>query len=118
MDPSLTNGVKVHQGFINAYNSVVGQVLDTVRSQIQQFNSYSVVTVGHSLGGALASIAGVSIKANFASTPIRMFTFGQPRTGNPSYAALVEDLVGAGNIYRGEHRDFERASSYILFDFP
>ena len=32
-----------------------------------------------------------------------MYTFGQPRTGNPAYADLAEQLIGADNIYRGEY---------------
>ena len=102
VNQSLTTGVEVHQGFINAYNSIARDVLDTVQSELVQFDSYSLVAVGDSLGGSLASIAGISLKANFASTPLRMFTFGQARTGNSGYAALAENLVGVENIFRGE----------------
>lgn len=98
----LTNGVFVHQGFLTAYNSVESGILATVTSQLAQNPAYSLVSVGHSLGGALASIAGVSLSANFPNVSLRMFTFGQPRTGNAEYAALAENLVGASNIFRGE----------------
>lgn len=100
---TLTKGVSVHQGFLNAYNSVVLLVLGAVRTQLAENPSYSLVVTGHSLGGALASIASVSLKANFPFTPLKLFTFGQPRTGSSEYAALVEKLVGADNIFRGKH---------------
>lgn len=90
----------MHQGFLNAYNSVVSEILATVASQLAKHPSYSLVSVGHSLGGALASIAGISLKANFPHVPLRMFTIGQPRTGNAEYVALAESLIGAGNIFR------------------
>ena len=98
----LSENVLVHQGFLNAYNSVQDDVLTTVASQLQQFPSYSLISTGHSLGGSLASIVGISLAANFPGVPLRVFTFGQPRTGSPEYAALAENLIGADNIFRGE----------------
>lgn len=97
----LTVGVLVEQGDLIAYNSVASGVLSTIASQLAKYPSYSLVSIGHSLGGALASIAGVSLKANFPDVPLRMFTFGQPRTGNSVYATLVEKLIGKDNLYRG-----------------
>lgn len=79
--------------------------------------------VGHSLGGALASIAALSVKSNIPSAVVRLFTYGaltwaygiyqksdpyvfmrvgQPRTGNAAYADLVEAIVGLSNIFRGK----------------
>ena len=55
---------------------------------------------GHSLGAALASVMGVTIKANFPDVPLKVYTYGQPRTGDRSYANLIESVVGASNIYR------------------
>ena len=98
----LSENVLVHQGFLNAYNSVQDDVLTTVASQLQQFPSYSLISTGHSLGGSLASIGGISLAANFPGVPLGVFTFGQPRTGSPEYAALAENLIGADNIFRGE----------------
>lgn len=80
-------------------------------------------SVGHSLGGALASIAALSVQSNIPSAVVRLFTYGaltwayskcqesdpyffmrvgQPRTGNVAYADLVEAIVGLGNIFRGK----------------
>ncbi|PAV15548.1 voltage-gated potassium channel [Pyrrhoderma noxium] len=98
---SDTGGVQVHQGFLTAFNSVADIVLNIVSDQISTHPSYSLVSTGHSLGGALASLGGVSLAANFPDASLRMFTFGQPRTGNAAYATLAENLVGINNIYRG-----------------
>jgi hypothetical protein len=87
------NTASVHAGFLVSYNSVRGAVLRVVRRQLDAFPGYAVVTtgmygfppnlciwlknhVGHSLGGALASIAALSVKSNFPSVAIRLFTFG------------------------------------------
>ena len=95
------SGVQVHQGFLEAHQSVASEILSVVSDQLSANPSYSLVSVGHSLGGALSSLGGVSLAANFPDAPLRVFTFGQPRTGNPAYASLAEDLIGVSNIYRG-----------------
>ncbi|THH07250.1 hypothetical protein EW145_g3508 [Phellinidium pouzarii] len=95
-----TNNVQVHQGFLTAFNSVTETVLSTVSDQLDAFPGYSLISVGHSLGAALASLGGVSLAANFPGIPLTVFTYGQPRTGNPSYASLAEDLIGVDNIFR------------------
>ena len=97
-----TDGVQVHDGFTKAYNSVAKLIIANVQSQLAEFPSYSLVSVGHSLGGALSSLGGVSLASNFPNVPLKVYTFGQPRTGNSAYATLAEDLIGVENIFRGE----------------
>ncbi|KIJ52461.1 hypothetical protein M422DRAFT_243247 [Sphaerobolus stellatus SS14] len=92
----------VHNGFLNAYNSVADLIISTVKSQLQAHPGYNLVTSGHSLGGALSSLAAVSLKNNFPSSQVTMFTFGQPRTGNPTYAFWVNQQFG-NNAFRGVH---------------
>ena len=102
----MTTEAEVHHGFLVAYNSVADTVISTVRDQLALYPSYTLISLGHSLGGALASLGGVSLAANFPDTPLRVYTFGQPRTGNPSYADLAEQLIGVDNIYRGVYQLF------------
>ncbi|PPQ76888.1 hypothetical protein CVT24_008744, partial [Panaeolus cyanescens] len=100
---SAPGDVRVHSGFLNSWNSVAPTVLDTLKQQLVGQNDYTIVTVGHSLGGAVASIAAMAIKANFANVNVRMYTYGQPRTGNPAYANWVNSLFGTGRAYRVTH---------------
>ena len=86
---------------MTAYNSVAATVISTVSSELSAHPDYSLISTGHSLGGALASLGGVSLAGNFPDAPLKVYTFGQPRTGNPAYANLAEQLIGASNIYRG-----------------
>jgi len=94
---------RVHVGFLTAYNSVASHVISAMRSQLAAHPDYSVVVTGHSLGGALASIAGLSLKVNFPEAMVKLYTFGQPRTGDSVYAELVESSLGVSNIFRGVH---------------
>ena len=112
---SLASGVNAHQGFLGAYNSVANSVISTVKSQLKKYPSYSLISTGHSLGAALASLGGVSLASNFPNSKLRVFTYGQPRTGDPGYAALAEKLIGSGNLYRAVHTYGKRKPSVYLF---
>jgi len=93
----------VHWGFQNAYNEVATNVLRVVGAQLRAHPGYTVIAVGHSLGGAVASLCGLSVKVNFPEEEVKIYTFGQPRTGNAPYAALVEQTVGFFNVFRAVH---------------
>jgi len=93
----------VHTGFLYAFRSVGDRVLNVLREQFKEFPQYDVTVSGHSLGGAIASIAALSIRNSFPDAALRLFTFGQPRTGDHSFAELVETLIGVDNVFRGVH---------------
>lgn len=85
-------GALCHTGFQNAYNAVASQVISIVRAQLTQFPKYTIRVTGHSLGGALASLAAVSMQQNFPSNLVFAYTLGQPRTGDYNYAQFVDTL--------------------------
>ena len=58
------------------------------------FTKIIFTVTGHSLGGALSSIAAIYIYHQFGKVPW-LFTIGQPRTGNPDYARDVETNVSS-----------------------
>jgi hypothetical protein len=100
---SNVGSATAHSGFMDAYNSVADNVFRIVGAQAQAHPDYSIVVTGHSLGGALASIASLGLKGKFPSKSLSLYTFGQPRTGNGDYANLVETRVGLNNIFRSVH---------------
>ncbi|PPQ63563.1 hypothetical protein CVT24_004860, partial [Panaeolus cyanescens] len=81
----LPSGVRVHSGFLIAWDSVALQVSTIIRTQLKSHPSYKVVTVGHSLGGSLATLAAVALKSNFENLVIRTYSYGAPRTGVSCY---------------------------------
>ncbi|KAJ7764326.1 alpha/beta-hydrolase [Mycena metata] len=100
--PELPN-VNVHRGFLGAYNDVALEILSTVKAQLAQFPHYRLLLTGHSLGGAIAALAAVSLKNASPHAVISLYTFGQPRAGNPAFATYVEDMIDASNIFRTIH---------------
>ncbi|KII90280.1 hypothetical protein PLICRDRAFT_175042 [Plicaturopsis crispa FD-325 SS-3] len=101
---SPPSGTQVHTGFINAWNAVASNVTSIVADQLSSHSGYAIVTTGHSLGGSLSSLAGITLQQNNPNADIRMYTYGQPRTGNPTYAGWIDDVFGE-NAFRSVHTD-------------
>ncbi|KAL0574308.1 hypothetical protein V5O48_007646 [Marasmius crinis-equi] len=99
---SPPGGSLAHTGFLTAWNSIANQVISTVRSQLAAHPGYGLVSSGHSLGGALSGLAGISLQQNFPGSTTRMFTYGQPRTFNPTAANFVNAQFGT-RAFRGVH---------------
>ncbi|EDR11939.1 uncharacterized protein LACBIDRAFT_324227 [Laccaria bicolor S238N-H82] len=101
----------VHTGFLHAYNVVAADVLATVKKQLASYPTYRVVATGHSLGGSVASVAALTVRAAHPNVPLELYTYGQllllqygqPRTGNQAFATLVEKTIGVDHIFRGVH---------------
>lgn len=71
--------IKVHRGFIEAYHCVRPFVLESAdRIEVP-------IITGHSLGGAIATIAAIDIQYNLKKTPI-LITFACPKIGNKEWA--------------------------------
>uniref|UniRef100_A0A7I4YTD3 Lipase_3 domain-containing protein n=1 Tax=Haemonchus contortus TaxID=6289 RepID=A0A7I4YTD3_HAECO len=81
-----------NDGFMRIWKNGMKDDLATLQSQ---HSGYELWITGHSLGGALASLAASYIAHNklFPANKIKVVTFGQPRTGDKSYAAAVEKEV-------------------------
>jgi len=86
---SCTSGGKVHQGFNDAYELVANEIQDVLDSK--PFNSKPLFITGHSLGGALATIAAkrLSHQAGIAGC----YTFGSPRVGNTTWVSGLRTPV-------------------------
>ena len=94
-------GCAVHQGFYYAFNSIL--------SELQNFMSglggVSVVhCIGHSLGGAVATLAADWIKSSGREIIVKLYTFGSPRVGTEMFASKCTSRVLADNIYRMYHQ--------------
>ncbi|OSS44304.1 hypothetical protein B5807_11000 [Epicoccum nigrum] len=88
------NDCKVHSGFYTAWRSVADELLSALASLRTQNPGYATVITGHSLGGALATLAFTDLRAN--GIPLRTtYTLGAPRVGNRAYADFNDRLSGA-----------------------
>jgi len=83
----------VHRGFHAGFSIVRSQI----EQELKQFSGRAIVLTGHSLGGALATIAAAEW---LGVVPIAaIYTYGQPAVGKGGFPAFVRQHYG-GNFYR------------------
>ncbi|KAF7158169.1 hypothetical protein CNMCM5623_002835 [Aspergillus felis] len=93
-------GCKAHAGFWDATQAVSGCVFPRVRVAAQQYPWNRIVFTGHSLGGALATVAAALFRQE---AEVDLYTFGAPSVGNYEFAKFVSEQT-AGDNYRITHR--------------
>lgn len=76
-------GCTVHRGFAEAYEEIRPDLLDALTS----LHCESIALTGHSLGGALSTLAALEIRAHLNLPVNPVVTFGSPRIGNVAFAA-------------------------------
>jgi triacylglycerol lipase len=79
----------VHEGFLKQYESIQ-KVIMTI---LQQTKLNKISFVGHSLGGAIATICALCFKIQFPSKTIQCYTFGSPRVGNQAFVDAFNKSV-------------------------
>jgi triacylglycerol lipase len=85
---------EVHKGFYDAISSVWSDLVNTVQSL--RHSGQPLWITGHSLGAALATLAAAELlKDNVVESINGLYTFGQPRTGNPAFAGWFDGLMKA-----------------------
>lgn len=95
-----STGRLVHGGFNKTFNSFYSQ---HVRPFLRKFHPNQVHCVGHSLGGALATLTADRIAVDGLAKPV-LYTFGSPRVGGEPFARQVTAKLGAENIHRVYHK--------------
>ncbi len=114
---SLKNFGKVHTGFLQTYNLFRLPIKEALKGE---YPGRKLFIAGHSLGGALATVASPDIDAQMNRKVSAVYTYGSPRIGDKAFVTAfnrqfgersfrvvnIEDVVGsipppvpiAGNI--------------------
>lgn len=81
----------LHEGFLISYQSIERELLRSL-VKIQNRNpSFSIKVIGHSLGGALATICALRLRDVFSfAAHVSLLTFEAPRVGNHDFTRLIE----------------------------
>lgn len=79
---------KVHGGFLKGYGQMETELLKALKLARSQCRKCKVYITGHSLGGALATIAAAKLvgKGHLSSSRVVLYTFGSPRVGDAKFA--------------------------------
>ncbi|KAK9829664.1 hypothetical protein WJX72_007213 [[Myrmecia] bisecta] len=89
----------VHSGFLHAWRAggFHTRVLMRIRSLLDSgevdAGSCRVVVTGHSLGGAMATLAAYDVQKEFGFSDLSCYTYGAPRTGNHSFAKDLKTVI-------------------------
>jgi hypothetical protein len=98
---SLVADCYVHTGFQNAWVEIGAAVKTAVKAARKANPSYKIVSAGHSLGGAVATLAATYLRVD--GYAVDLFTYGSPRVGNEAFANFVS--AQAGLEWRITHGD-------------
>jgi hypothetical protein len=96
IDRTPEAGALVHSGFKRYLDSVWGQVTQCVASYRANHPKQNICITGHSLGGALATLAFTRLNDPDSS----LITFGCPRVGNPDYSNVIDAAARTRACYR------------------
>ncbi|KAI9716541.1 MAG: hypothetical protein M1812_005272 [Candelaria pacifica] len=81
------NLAAVHLGMKVAWEESETGIVKNLVKAMEEYKGYQVVITGHSLGGGVATLAAVDIRANISA---ELYTFGAPKVGNQHFVDLVE----------------------------
>lgn len=96
------NGQSVHDGFHQAYKSMQPAINSFLNGcKAKGITNYHCI--GHSLGGAIATICAEWIQKSVGIKPM-LYTFGSPRVGLEGFAQLCTSRLGGDRIYRAYHK--------------
>ncbi|MFC4779581.1 lipase family protein [Paenibacillus sp. GCM10023252] len=97
--PPVKDAGLTHKGFTDIYMSTRDAVLSLV-SKLP--DNKPLFLTGHSMGGALATLASLDLAVNSSlSSPI-VYTFGAPRVGDPRYVRTYNRKIDAHWRFQNE----------------
>jgi pimeloyl-ACP methyl ester carboxylesterase len=97
----------VHTGFLTSWRNTRPLVLPHLEDLREKYPAYELHLVGHSLGGAVAALAGLELEGRGWTTTVT--TFGEPRVGNAGLRGFIDEVFGLvdreGRYRRVTHLD-------------
>lgn len=90
--PYLRNCL-VHAGFMKSYNSIRERVYECVEKIMKERKIKGFICTGHSLFGAIATVASLDFKFKFPDLEIVCVTFGAPRAGSRLFASFFNENI-------------------------
>ena len=90
---------EVHWGFYNQFSELkpeIDEIIEKYRKE--EKNSNEIIFSGHSLGGALATMAALKYGMEYPDLQVNCVTFGSPRVGDEKFANYFDKIVK--NSYR------------------
>ncbi|KAE8217527.1 hypothetical protein CF326_g9416, partial [Tilletia indica] len=92
---SLADYAIVNMGFQTAWSRTYADIKKQVQAQLKAHpDAVRIFVTGHSLGAAIGTLDGIALRSVVpTSIQIEVSGLGQPRLGNPVFAALLDRLA-------------------------
>lgn len=90
VSPYPDRSIKIHSGFWKSWSSIRTGMLSSLTKAQNLCPSCKIVLTGHSLGGAMATLAAKEIVAS--GKQVTLVTFGSPRIGNDKFASMIASM--------------------------
>lgn len=92
-DVDLCDGCQAHNGFWDSWNTVSDEVTSQIDSAMSDNSGYKLVVTGHSLGGALAALAGTALRNSGHTLDLVSFFYAFPASRISFVAVFVAVFV-------------------------
>ena len=99
-------GGRVHKGFKNAFDSIKHKLISGINKLTNNEKPKTFYIVGHSRGGAIATLAAAYIAREISPEEIQVVTFGSPRVGNETFKKEYEKLIKESKIKHTRYEEF------------
>ncbi|KAF2109324.1 Alpha/Beta hydrolase protein [Lophiotrema nucula] len=96
---TICSGCTAHGGFWQSWVDARPDVLAAVKAASAAHPDYKIVSVGHSLGGAIATLAAADLRNS--GYAVALYTFGAPRVASTKLSSYI--TAQAGGNYRITH---------------
>ncbi|KAI9297074.1 alpha/beta-hydrolase [Neoconidiobolus thromboides FSU 785] len=92
-DPIVFNKYEywVHRGFKQCSENLLPLYVNKLKELLNEHREYKLVVVGHSLGGAIATLSALILRENLGlkDDSLSVFTYGEPRIGDKEFARYL-----------------------------
>jgi len=98
----------VHLGFWSSWKQARSIIMPHINSLREVYKDYRIVLVGHSLGGAVAGLAGLEMEVRGWMPEVT--TFGEPRVGNQALMSYFDTKFGISKEYKRDGTRYRRVT--------
>lgn len=87
----LKNNIYIHSGFYKQYKSIELDITNYINKNIDNIKAINIS--GHSLGGAVATVASAILAEKYINIEFSCYTYGSPRVGNNDFKNYFKNNV-------------------------
>jgi len=119
--PNTEIGGTVHKGFQSSFESGKAFVDAEVAKLLGLHPKFGIVVIGHSLGGAIATLAAGHLSKTHPNVNVRLITYCQPRVGDIVFTTAmnkIPNLTGMRYVHYNDpvpHAPFQMGFKFVHY---